>query len=48
MVDMMGDVVILFDDVKLMATNDLFAPDLGYNLVSVGSFDDKGISSTFD
>ena len=46
--DMQGDVVICFDRVRLTISNCLFAPDLGYNLVSVGRLADKGIRSTFD
>ena len=43
-----GDVMIPFEGVRLRITNSLFAPDLGYNLVSVGRLADKGIRSTFD
>lgn len=46
--DMSGDVVIPFKGVRLTLTNCLYAPDLGYNLVSVGRLADKGISSVFD
>lgn len=46
--NMAGDVVIPFKGVNLRITECLLAPDLGYNLVSVGRLADKGIRSTFD
>ena len=48
LVEMMGDVMIPFGNVRLTITNCLFAPDLGYNLVSVGRLADKYIRSVFD
>ena len=42
-----GDVIIPFDHVNLRLTSCIYAPDMGYNLISVGCMADKGIRTTF-
>ena len=42
-----GDVIIPFDNVKLRLIGCIYAPDLGYNLISVGCMADKGIKTSF-